>query len=255
MNTFRFTRLNPLLALLVALPMAQVAAVPLINGSFEDGLTGWELSVGGRFHIFQYASPPYDPIDPFDVPFVKNTLEAQVTPSSSYGVIDGSRAGVINNIQSKFEHAIIGPDGRPARWVEHSYTLLLSQTFDVPEGGIISGWGRLWTEDFPPYNSDKAFVTIDGVEVWKNSVEDVVKNYIGAPTLGPWEQWSATLGPGQHTIALGVSGDTEKYSTGFFDAIRVSAVPEGGCTAVLLALSFFGIIGLARTRYEEGFGS
>lgn len=246
MKTLGFLRLNPLLGLLVALPMAQVAAVPLVNGSFEDGLTGWVLGVEG-FSTIHYTVPPHDRIDPFAAPFIKNGLAAQTYTATSYDAVDGSRVGVIKNTQSKFAYQFTGPDGRPALFVENYYILSLSQTFDLPESGIISGWGRLQTWDFPPFG-DKAFVTIDGVEVWKNSVEDVVKNYIGGSTLGPWDQWSATLGPGQHTIVLGATGDSEKDSIGIFDAIRISAVPDGGCSAVLLSFSFAGVIALRRVR-------
>lgn len=83
----------------------------------------------------------------------------------------------------------------------------------------------------------QAFVIIDGLRFERTRIEDVVKNYLGAATLGPWEQWLATLAPRQHTIVLGASGDTDKDSTGIFDAIRVSAIPDGGSSAVLLSLS------------------
>lgn len=76
----------------------------------------------------------------------------------------------------------------------------------------------------------------------------MVKNCIGTSTVGTWDQWSATLSPGQHTIVLGATGDSEKDSIGIFDAIRVSAIPNGGCTAILLSLSTVGVFVLERVR-------
>lgn len=246
MKAFQFFRLNPLIALLVALPMAQVAGDPFINGSFEDGVTGWELRLDGSFSSLYYLDGPQEPIDPFDIPFVIEKLSSQVFSSPYYDPLDGGKVGVINNVQSKGDY-LFTYNGRTLRWTPNSYTIMVGQTFDVPEDTIISGWGRLQTWDFPPYQ-DKAFVTIDGVEIWKNSVEDVVKNYIGTSTLGPWDQWSAKLGPGQHTIVLGATGDTDKDSIGIFDGIRTSAVPDSGCTGVLLSLSAVGLFALKRVR-------
>lgn len=253
MKTSRIQRLLPVLALLAAVPAGRVEGVPdnpLINGSFEDGLAGWDLSVSGFgvHNPFYVDSPPHPAIDLWSVPFIRDTLASQVEAATRFNPVDGAKAGLIDNVQRPLVHFFTLPDGRPGGWQQVSYTLSLSQTFDLPDGGTISGWSRFWTADWLPFDNDFASVTVNGTEVWKNSVAHVVGILPGVGGIGPWEPWSTTVGPGQYTISLNVGGDDQAGAVGVFDAIRVGAVPDAGSTVALLALSLLGIITLPRAR-------
>jgi hypothetical protein len=103
-------------------------------------------------------------------------------------------------------------------------------------GSTVSGWTALYTEDYPPFNSDRAFVTVSSSSVNDQPIQISVKDAYGeawdtggtGPESSPWTYWAWTAPrTGLYTVSLNNYMDDQEESVAAFDGIQVyRTVPE-----------------------------
>ena len=210
------------LAATVSLAPACVQAAELMNGSFEDILTGWVADP------FQLAIAPE--IYHHDQNDVADKL---------FRPVDGYTFGVLAAYQPDDAGALDPPV--PPK--------LISQTFTT-DGGWLSGWAAFLDED-GLYN-DFAFVRVynddDNFTLFRSDAFSV------AP-LGytPWTRFYRRLGVGRYTIEAGIGNATDNFETSYLllDHFAVTAtIPEPTSWAMMI-LGFFGL-GAALRRRQSG---
>ena len=189
------------------------------------------------------------------MPEILNTLNSQITTTPYYTLtsvppVDGPDYLIINNDQSGEMHFITLPDGQPGFWVKDGYTMTLSQSVDLPNGGTVSGWARYWSADYPPF-FNFASVTVNGLEAWRKTPADLKDKYgYPFPAEWNWDEWSITVPAGTCTIELTAGGSSPIGGIGMFDGITVlgadpSPVADAGSTVALLGLACLGMFGLS----------
>lgn len=198
------------------------AAGRFVNGSFEDGFTGWV----------------YDE-EQVHNPGEANHLAESGEVDQSYGPVDGT---YIATIQANFTDTPV----------------VLSQTFTT-EGGLFSGSAAFLGEDFLPWN-DSGYVRLyrlGGGEVSATSFDDgdgyeqlFYADIAGVGDWGytPWTRFSIRLGAGTYRVEAGVidRNDDRETSLLILDDFAM-AVPEPGAWALMLT-GFFGLGAALRRR-------
>lgn len=247
----------------------------IVNGSFENGIDGWNIFAEGG--VFLSENEPYDQLYTFEHP-LKNLDQiyygASINDPSGYGKIERietSPTTLPGAIGSMLDLSGFGsetfwfeaPDGTGWTFVPDAHYafepyihLGLTQTLDLQAGQIVSGWSRFFTSDYANFDYDRAFVTIGDEEVWENSVLDVWKGWddqnLRRYSEGEWSQWSwQAPADGSYLLSLKITTDDQEGSWSNFDNITVSGpqpmrVPDGGSTAILILGTVPLLFGLRR---------
>ncbi len=226
-----FIARSHLTAILCVLHLWAKASNPvgIFNGSFEDGLNGWELNWEGlEVYPGDYAGQPPPPEYPYPgctVP--SNTMFTYNTPVSAMAR-EGQR---ILQLDVSDDGSAVWqmPDGRTYFFVA-AEALTFSQTFEAAAGASVTGRAAYWTRcplrmPGDPVHGD-ASILVDGIEVWHASPLTLEPPEVtgGAQDSG-WDQWIHPLtGEGEHTITIRIAQGCQDTSRASFDAITL--VPE-----------------------------
>lgn len=232
----------------------------VINGSFEDGLTGWTKSGGGLAFYTTDANGELDFENPVDYPFDVSTIPIY---DGSWNIDAGGVAGA-NKL--RIEHYGVPPElyefeapNGDTYWHSHTPPLWagLYQDIQLAAGETLSGWAAFDTEEYIPTFRDFTQVTVNGEVIWHKHISDILVYDPGLDLwIVPevvWEQWSF-LAPtnGIYRLQFELHTDDQEYSRAFFDDVRVNGgsagVPDATSTAALLGLVFTGFGLIARRR-------
>lgn len=213
--------------------LTSVASATIINGGFENGLTGWNVSLdyyadgdGGRLH---------NPLPKEEVFHFMRRPPSVVTDLGGLESVEGNYAGRIYNDQG-IEVFFI--DGK-----EYEYnipTVTLSQNVQMSVGDKLTGFMSFGTGDWPGY-ADRSYVSINNVPILSLDLQDAYDLSIlpeGRDRLTPWVYWSWTAPKTElYTLSLNVSGDDDLDSWAYFDNIQQEhvSIPEPSA-AILLGL-------------------
>ena len=130
-----------------------------------------------------------------------------------------------------------------------SYTLL-TQTFSLGQGDLLTGWSAFDGRDYLPYNDD-AFASISfGLASITLFWKDI--SAVGNNSSSPWQQWNFVApSGGDYTLTYGVRNhlDNSQGSYALFDtSVQSASVPDAGSTLVLLSSVLAGF-GIARRKF------
>lgn len=223
-------------------------AFAVTNGSFENGLNGWEtlgdvasidfqLTDGVASALLTTASVDFED----DYPAAAGEFNGSGLPAAEVGVPDGIEDFVglaIGALDPDLDNGVAAYEGSAMR-----------QSFSINAGDTLYFDWVLGSVDF--LNPDYAFVVIDGLFTRLGDTGDLVNfdNGIGytAPTTF---SHIFTLG-GEITLAFGVVdvGDYNGSSALLVDNVRIAPVPEPETWAMLLAgLGLIGLLARRRTQ-------
>ncbi len=203
------------LALLIALCLGGTSHATLVNGSFEDGLSGW-LVTQDRPNPSNEALSVYDPSFAVDGNRFLSLQAANNPEDPAYGYIS------------------------------------VSQDLDLLAGDVVSGYSAFRTIDIYPANYDMGWVSIGSETVWSLDISEVYDKYGGienGESRSDWEFWSWTApSNGTYRLSLNQRGDDQQSSWSYYDGIRVrsASIPEPA-TVLLLGLGLIAI-GACRPR-------
>lgn len=198
------------------------SAGPILNGSFEAGFSGWELSAiymgyAELTPLFGLAPEGQQQIVDPTAPFVSTGRYSWAAPTGGMTALDGQKYAALGT-----GHADYLPGQGP-------FDIYARQTFSLQRGDSVSGWSFFWNGDFE--TQDTAYVRLYnslGVEVanpWlQRSGQPGAGGSIPYQSSTPWARWQwDAFETGTYTIAVGVTshGDNSFDSWGFHDAIRV----------------------------------
>jgi len=232
-----------LVGLLITVP--HVLAVPTVNGSFEDGLSGWTLDTrleGGGVIVNRRAFEQL-------ILDTSQIHHASARTTSRGGATDGLVAAEIQSAEYS-EFNLFSETGDFLEQYFGPYTVFLYQDITLTAGDILSGSAKFQTGETLPEFADYARVTVDDSSVWQFGISDLPSD--GGSLLereGPWQTWQFIApSDGTYRLKLELFQDDELMSWGFFDGIRASAnVPDATATAGLFAIGLMGLV-LARKK-------
>lgn len=213
-----------------ALVLAGLAAVPLAHAlPFDD----WSLMAsGGRYYLPDET--PYEwTYDPLCNPY----FAAHVHINGESAVLDSKQFNVP-------VFPVFAPDGTELIFEASGFTIGLQRQLALHRGDTITGYAKLWTEDYPEY-SDHAQVTINGTYAWYHDLSTTWR--AAGEYDGLWQQWTYTAPTtGLYTIGVSIYGDDELDSVASFRDISILArVPDVSTTAGLLGI---GLVSLGYLR-------
>ena len=132
--------------------------------------------------------------------------------------------------------------------------ITVSQSFQLNQGDVVSGWFSFFNGDYIP--QDSAWVKVldaSGREMEMPAYE-VSGTYPASSvdylSATPWTHWQWTApAVDTYVLTLGVTtfGDNRYSSYGLYDAIEIAHVPDTGSTW-LFAVTLIGVIWLGRKR-------
>jgi hypothetical protein len=239
------------LCLTMLLAMSTESRASIVNGSFETGdLDGWTVS----FELLCYSEDGtrvnVDALSIFDEfplmePIVKDVNYYEAANGGNYLEIPGNPPRIPNYFDGYYTDGV--------------GTISVSQQISLSEGDVLSGWAALYTFDYPPYNSDKAFVRVGNASISDQPVEITVKDAYGEnwynggsdPQSTPWIYWTWTAPATDiYTLSLNNYMDDQEESIASFDGINVShAVPEPS-TMLMLVPAMVGIYWLRGIKFR-----
>jgi hypothetical protein len=221
-------------------------ALPVVNGSFEDGLNGWTLdvklghSLGGP--VLRTRSFEERIID------VTQGNRAYADTTAQGGSVDGSIAARVQSAEIS-EFSLFSADGEFVEGFMGTYTVFLYQDIYLNAGDMLAGAARFMTGENNPIYADFGRVSVGDTSVWDFTLKDLPsESSLILDPQGPWETWRfAAPSKGVYRLKLEVYQDDEITSWAYFDDIRVFNVADGGATGGLL---LFGLGGLAFARHR-----
>jgi hypothetical protein len=179
---------------LVLLLSTTTVPADILNGSFEDGLTGWTIGIGSSYIRGDYPYP------------------ASTIDRAQWNIYEDSVDGIFSagrECPTGEEMGFIGPDNEVYSIICREFTL--SQVVELQQGEILSGWGR-----YSFYNRVELFtfgngnsrVTVGQETVWIHNINPNIP-HDGDPNYGwarydtGWEQWQYTVPTsGYYTIEI-----------------------------------------------------
>jgi hypothetical protein len=224
--------------------IAPAANAAVINGSFEDGLTGWTvisddnyIGTGDRFFF---------------------TPVTYAYPQSTVGLSSFFTASTVPDPRGQILQCITEEGYATISWTMPSgvtysrfgapYSVI--QTVYAQAGAVISGWANYLSDEGA--GPGQASVLINGHEVWAASDAQIGRPF----TFLGWQHWSYIVPQdGDFAISLHVnSSGNWPWSAAYFDDIELTAVPEQA-TFMVGAFSIL-LVGLdAGRRTMKGFAS
>lgn len=229
----------------VALALAAVSAdAQIVNGNFDNGLTGWttggDAAVvdGNHLSLTTAFSDGGDDTDGVN----RNLSHVDPLVAGQPGGLEDSVGLPHNALDPNTTLGITAVEGSVA-----------TQTFMAAAGSHLSFQWDLSTMDQSgdPNIADIAFVVIDGKLTTLGSALDATNPVTGGTYLAQtgWLDWSSTFASGgSHTVSFGVAdiGDVSVTSALDVTGVNVSAVPETSSLALLVA--GLGMLALQRRR-------
>lgn len=237
-------------SIFVAMLLAPFASADLINGGFDQGLAGWEITGGGG--NYYRADDPNETRIPFPFPVTDNPA-FQAWEIRDDGLAGTHSARVISGGYAYNSYNFIGPDGvnymfdsefSPRFWMG------LFQDVSMSAGQKLFGWARFGTAEAGVEFADRSRILINGQIIWDAELEDVW----GRPEYefaedrwqSEWQLWEFTApSTGTYRLQLELEVDDQLTSWADFDGIELSgllggsdnsSVPETGGTLLLLAM-------------------
>jgi hypothetical protein len=206
--------------------------LPIANGSFEDGLTGWTLDA--KLNVaWPVANARAIELLILDRSQIHHAL-AQTTSSR---VVDGSAAAEIKSAEVS-EFYLLSDTGELIEQYGGGYSVFLYQDIFLRTGETLAGSAKFLTGETQPEFSDFARVSVGNESIWDFGVSDLPSG--GGSILnpeGPWETWQYTApSDGTYRLKLELHQDDQISSRAFFDNIRTSNVPDGGATGGFLGI-------------------
>lgn len=225
-------------ALLAPLP---ASALPLVNASFESGLSGWTI-----------ANPSAE--SEFPPPGNSSGEAPWLQPAGSVKV-EQSWAGWTHDLHALAEENFLSVGTGDAYFIHgDTHHITASQTVTLQRGDVLSGWSAFFNGDHG--EQDTAWVKVFdswGTEVanpWlqtSGSATPATVPYLDASAWSAW-QW-APASAGDFTLVLGATtfGDNVLPSYGFHDGIAIEHVPDTGST-IALASAALGLLAMMRVK-------
>jgi hypothetical protein len=214
-----------------------VSANPiLVNGSFEGGVAGWDVTIPLGISE-ESGGIPADPEDAGDY-----WPAASWFPAGTVEVIDSFRFLSDSAPDGDFFVSIASRETGyfiPGQDID----ITVRQSIRLEAGALVSGWSALFNAD--DYGHETGFVRIldsDGSVLatpWLEHTGDLasVPNYTSTPWM-PWSWRSPSYGTYTVVLGLNLIGDNVIQSRSFHDGIHVTPrqVPEPS-SGLLLALA------------------
>ena len=214
------------------------AEATLVNGGFEsDDLIGWTVSIPLGETEFPTT---FDPVPP--APWFRPTGTVGVESSGFLAVPTQPPEG---------EHFLAVGTGN-AKFDGATHNITASQTVELKDGDILSGWSSFYNGDYAP--QDSAWVKVldtTGMEldtVWHEVSGLHPISSVDYLSAAPWTRWQwIAPAAGTYVLTLGATtfGDNRFSSYGLHDAIEVANVPETSPTW-LFAFTVIGVVLLGR---------
>jgi hypothetical protein len=240
----------PLLGIALTVLASNADAGP-INLSFEEGLTGWTVSNPTVLSIHRPEGSTADPVGYYD----PNPDNPESVLAPLFSVDGGQIATVQPTAFSAIDGtsvALVGTSHDAARFMNPdpyaTFDIVLSQTFDLTAGAVMSGSSLFYNGDAGA--QDSAWVRIADAsgaivaQPWFQSsgvlgVTPFVTTHY--QTYSDWLDWSWIVPTtGTYTLMLGATslGDDELASIGYHDAIHVPEPATLGLLAIACAIAW-----------------
>lgn len=250
--------------LLSILAVNSVQAIRVSDG-FETGdLSTWHVSIEGATY-YNGDGDFQDDVNHLPISIFEATpicASCGITPSivsdNYHSAVQGERyLEIPGNSHSEFPFS---QGGKTYVADLSGSTISVSMDLAMDTGDMLSGWMALYTTDYPPHNSDRAFVELSGagvryqpmqlavMEAWGDDWGEAIE---AEPHATPWTYWSWTAPTsGIFTLSLNNYMDDQEASFASYDAIELyHSVPEPALV-LLLVFSFGGLIGLNKIKNE-----
>ncbi len=226
-------RIIVIIIIVSCLLCTSVALADVINGSFEDGLTGWDASLDYYASLWTESGNTgllHNPL-PEDqiVPYTTHPPSV-VSDAGSLEPVDGSYVGYIYCAEAKGGFGFV---------VDYDPTVILSQSVQMSAGDKLTGFMSFQTSEVLGVFGDRSYVSINNQTILSLDIQDALDLNINSGMLGsdaqtPWVYWSWTApAAGLYTLSLNVTGDDQMNSWAFFDNIEYHSVPEPSTIALL----------------------
>jgi hypothetical protein len=237
------------LGILVAAAPAAAGPIGLTNGSFENGTTGWTVSIPtglSEVHPGPQPAGTIDILNSYSTPWYLPPVQTlSPTDGSAFALIGSQEAGAF------FGYGIQGP-----------FDIELTQTISLAAGERLSGDAFFYNGDYVA--QEQAWVrifdasgTLVATPWFDTSGADDNNTRDGYPlsattyqTASDWIQWSWQAGTGgEYTIALGVTtiGDNYWASYAGFDGVT----PEPTSGSLLFLGGLFAAYRRSRARRQH----
>lgn len=236
------SHLSRALALALGLVALQAPAQPLVNGSFADGLAGWQVlgdaSVQGSGDAARLWLSNASLLYADDAPLAAGALNRSGTAAADVGVPGGVEqfTGLsIGALDPDAANGLVAYEGSEVR-----------QSFTAAAGDTLSfRWSFATRDGFADY----AFVVLDGQAITLAATADATLPGTDGYLRQTGEHlYSVSLSGGTHTLGFGVVdvGDYDLSSALSIGAVQVSPVPEAPALALMLAGLI--VVGASRRR-------
>jgi len=256
-------KLLSLIMLLVTGTAVPVCA-DIINGSFEAAnFDGWFATV--KANVVKYGDSEENPSQyfygefPILVPIGNGGFGVAIIDDAFYSPVDGEKYLQLmgdHNDMGTFEYS-----GMELHIV-HAEKVTVSQEVTLGKGDVLSGWVAFKTYDYPPFNWDRAAVTISSVTGCEQITEITVKDAYGEnwdnygdnnvfDAQSPWTYWSWSAPEcGRYILSLINFYDAQAGSFACFDNVQLThvCIVNEPKTVQLLC---FGLVILARYKHRR----
>ena len=222
---------NIIFSICLFLLLASPSKSNIINGSFENGVSGWSVNIKGGSAYLNSSPDIVYTLDQIPDLFSFGVTPDVTTSDFYYQATDGNNLLHIEGNEAVPYHWRIDDDDFEWELYFDQCTISVSQSVYLKAGNVVSGDIAFSSSEVPIWNYDRAFVEITGpgykevpAEI---TVSDVFFNYPEVPGKSGWQTWSWDVPyDGLFQIALCNAMDVQETSDAYFDNIRIRSVPE-----------------------------